>query len=275
MMGESRLQVRPKDGDSSLILSKARSGLVARGRRDAAMLANPGSSMASEPDNASTADGICNKCGQFQGLAFAGCVCSDCSDALDKQWAGSTATDWLLTFWDGGFVQEFVFLSTTYSQVKAYWASPEQSKMTSYFRGRQPTAEEIAKPGSLWGTYSDPRSADWDASKSSCRGSTIRPATPEEIAAYVMSRREWSITEEIAQMMDDICERLGIRESDQSYRVEQAAEEVTRKLRELGWLEELVRMKRENRDALCQIDGTILFEIVLRKATDGLPHAFP
>jgi TPR repeat protein len=36
---ESRLQVRPKDGDSSLILSSARSSLVARGLRDAAALA--------------------------------------------------------------------------------------------------------------------------------------------------------------------------------------------------------------------------------------------
>ncbi|MGA2716323.1 MAG: hypothetical protein ABSG41_24780 [Bryobacteraceae bacterium] len=37
-MDESQLQVTRKDGDSSLSLSKARSNLVARGRRDAAML---------------------------------------------------------------------------------------------------------------------------------------------------------------------------------------------------------------------------------------------
>ena len=38
MSDESQLQVRPKDGDSSLTVSKARSGLIARGRRDSAML---------------------------------------------------------------------------------------------------------------------------------------------------------------------------------------------------------------------------------------------
>ena len=38
MRDESQLQVRPKDGDSSLSLSKGRSALIARGRRDAADL---------------------------------------------------------------------------------------------------------------------------------------------------------------------------------------------------------------------------------------------
>lgn len=38
---ESQLQVRPKDGDSSLSLSKARSGLIARGLREVTVLAVP------------------------------------------------------------------------------------------------------------------------------------------------------------------------------------------------------------------------------------------
>ena len=38
MSDESQIRVRPKDGDSSLALSSARSSLVARGRRDAALL---------------------------------------------------------------------------------------------------------------------------------------------------------------------------------------------------------------------------------------------
>jgi TPR repeat protein len=38
---ESRLQVTPKHGDSMLALSKTVSGLVARGRRDAAALPRP------------------------------------------------------------------------------------------------------------------------------------------------------------------------------------------------------------------------------------------
>ena len=41
MTDESQLQVRPKDGDSSLSLSKVRSGLIARGLSDAAILAGP------------------------------------------------------------------------------------------------------------------------------------------------------------------------------------------------------------------------------------------
>jgi hypothetical protein len=76
---ESRLQVTRKDDESSLVLSSGRSSVVARGRRDAALLAVP-----------------CNKCGEHKGLVFAGCVCADCSKALDKQWAGSIATDWVL-----------------------------------------------------------------------------------------------------------------------------------------------------------------------------------
>ena len=47
-------------------------------------------------DIATMTVGICNKCGERRDLAFAGCVCASCSDALDKQWAGSTATDWVL-----------------------------------------------------------------------------------------------------------------------------------------------------------------------------------
>ena len=41
MSDESRLEIRPKDGDSSLSPSKVQTGLIARGRRDAAMLTAP------------------------------------------------------------------------------------------------------------------------------------------------------------------------------------------------------------------------------------------
>ena len=49
MSEESQLQVRPKDGDSSLSLSKVRSGLIARGRRDAAILAGSSSLVPTDP----------------------------------------------------------------------------------------------------------------------------------------------------------------------------------------------------------------------------------
>ena len=39
MNDEFKLQVTPKEGDSGLSLSKVRSGLIARGRKDAEMLA--------------------------------------------------------------------------------------------------------------------------------------------------------------------------------------------------------------------------------------------
>ena len=44
MMDESQLQVTPKDGNSSLSLSKVRSGLIGRGLSDVAILAGPSSS---------------------------------------------------------------------------------------------------------------------------------------------------------------------------------------------------------------------------------------
>jgi TPR repeat protein len=46
---ETRLQVRPKDDDSSLSLSKVRFGLIARGRRDAAILLGPSSPEPTDP----------------------------------------------------------------------------------------------------------------------------------------------------------------------------------------------------------------------------------
>ncbi len=41
-------------------------------------------------------DGICNTCCNQAGLVFRNCVCRECSDALDLQFASSTATDWVL-----------------------------------------------------------------------------------------------------------------------------------------------------------------------------------
>jgi hypothetical protein len=51
-----------------------------------------GSEIASSPKTAAT----CNKCGERTELVFAGCVCSACSQGLDKQWTSATATDWVL-----------------------------------------------------------------------------------------------------------------------------------------------------------------------------------
>src|SRR5262249_39637438 len=97
MSDESQLQVGRKDDESSLILSSVSSSLVARGRRDAALLTAP-----------------CNKCRERKELVFAGYVRANCSDALDAKWAASTATDWVLVArqpveqWDAPSVATFL-----------------------------------------------------------------------------------------------------------------------------------------------------------------------
>ena len=62
MSDESQLQVHR---ESALILLPARSSLIARGRRDAALLPVP-----------------CHKCGERKVLVLVGCVCADCSNIL-------------------------------------------------------------------------------------------------------------------------------------------------------------------------------------------------
>ena len=251
MSDESQLQVRPKDSDSSLILSSARSSLVARGRRDAARLAVP-----------------CNKCGERKELVFAGCVCANCSDALDWEWVASTATDWLVTKpWDNsvGFrVSDYVLLNTTYAQMKTYaWASVDaESRIRGFWRFRQATPEEVAHLKSPWGI--------WSHASGAC---VVRPAAPDEVAAYKQNNREWVIASETDLIIHDTCERLGIPEKvyweppeagerDDPGRI-QAAQEVGARLRQLGWREELAKMVREGSDALQVVDDARLLEMVL------------
>ncbi len=89
MTEESQLQITPKDGDSSLSLSNTRCTLIARGRRDAAMLARPSSPVASEGDKASTPEGNCYTCGGFEGDVGDGYVCAKCrarEQEMSKIW---------------------------------------------------------------------------------------------------------------------------------------------------------------------------------------------
>jgi hypothetical protein len=92
---ESHLQLTVKDGDSALSLSKARSGLIARGRSDAATLAVRFSGVTGEAAKVSIPEGVCNKCGERRELVLADCVCGSCRDSLDKEWADVAATDWV------------------------------------------------------------------------------------------------------------------------------------------------------------------------------------
>jgi len=247
---ESQLQVRPKDSDSSLILSSGQSGLAARGRRDAALLAVP-----------------CNKCGERKELVFAGCVCGNCSDALDRRWAASAATEWLVTRpWDdaGLRVSDLVLLNITYAQMKTYaWASNDaESQIRGFWRARQATPEEIAHLKSQPGIWSHASGAR-----------LVRPATPEEVAAYKQNNREWVIASETDLIIHDTCERLGIPkkvyweppeagERDDPGRI-QASQEIGARLRQLGWREELAKMVREGSDALQVVDDARLLEMVL------------
>lgn len=246
MTDESQLQVARKKDESALILSSARSSLVARGRRDAALLAVP-----------------CNKCGERKELVFAGCVCANCSDALDREWAASTATDWLVTRPSvEGRVSDFILLNTTYAQMKKYsWAANDpESRIRGFFRVRQPTTEEITLLKSQWEIWSHSSGAR-----------LVRPATREEVEAKKQCDREWGIAMDTDQIIRDACERLGIQMNahrvpdGDAQRVEQAAEEIAGRLRQLGWLEELAKMKREDSDALHAMDGDQLLEMVLQQ----------
>jgi transitional endoplasmic reticulum ATPase len=216
-------------------------------------------------------EGICRKCGERRELVLAG-VCGICNDSLDKQCEGSTATDWLCTHlrnWGSG-VMESIYRNTTYAQVKTtHWVSygvESQSQAMDYeeiefqagvfWRYRKPTQEEIAIPKSQWGTS---------------RGIMIRPATNEEVASYVQDKREWSIAYYTGRLIWETFERLGanVGEQEEARRV-QAAEEIAGRLRELGWIEELVRMRRDDSDAYSSIDDARLLDMVLPRQSEGL-----
>jgi len=207
----------------------------------------------------------CNKCGERNELVFAGCVCASCSEALDRKWGSSTATDWLVTRPDsavGRRVSDLVLLNTSYAQMKKYsWAANDaDSRIQGFFRFRQATSEEVSHLESQPGAWSHASGAR-----------IIRPATPEEVAAKKRGDREWQIAMDTDQILLDACEKFGIQMSEHNVpvgdfqRIEQAAEEIARRLRQLGWLEELVKMTREDCDAVHAMDGGRLLEIVFRQ----------
>jgi hypothetical protein len=219
-------------------------------------------------------EGVCTKCGEQQELALMcrmsapgylqsqgdteGCVCSGCSDALDKQWADAKDTEWLLTRIHNlndrrPSVMEYLYPDTTYAQIKGWWASVEFT-IPGFFRIRPPTSEEIARP------------------KSASFGSTIRPATPEEVRMYQQSCRSWNIAGEVAQMIPRVCRELRIGEKDGPQRDHEAAEIIAEILRQWGWFDELVKMKLEGNDALDTIEDARhirVLEIALQKQGCG------
>jgi hypothetical protein len=102
-----QLQVTPKERNSALSLSKAGSSLIARGRRDAAMLATPSSSVAIEANAASMSDVICEVCGENKELDAASdgfcCWCRSRETDISEVWDRWGFDRWgrpLDGFWD-------------------------------------------------------------------------------------------------------------------------------------------------------------------------------
>ena len=217
MTDESKLQVTLKDDTSSLVLSPARSRLIARGRSDAAAL------------------GVrCNRCGEIRDLVFAGRVCASCSNALDRQWETSSATDWVLitnleseqqkqrdqevrnimkalkdslAIAKGEEVRDqgkapipaakvnprrHIFRNTTYKQMKLRWAHqepPDGSTFDHYCLGPM-TAEEMVR-----------------AMATSNSLPYIRPAIREEIAEQRNALR--------SRVISDVFEKWGLNDEGQ------------------------------------------------------------
>jgi hypothetical protein len=154
-----------------------------------------------------------------------------------------------------------VLLNTTYAQMKTYaWAANDaESRMRGFWRFRQATPDEIAHLKSRSGMWSHASGAR-----------SVRPATPEEVAAKRRGDREWQIAMDTDHMLLDACEKFGIQMNEHNVpvgdakQIEQAAEEIAGRLRQLGWLEDLVKMTREDCDALHAMDGGRLLETVLR-----------
>lgn len=210
----------------------------------------------------------CKKCGEHKELVFASCVCADCSDALDRQWGGSSATSWLLTkreylhgSWD---VREYVI--PNYAEAKVYWASDHQSRTTGFLRYRQPTPEELALPSSECGTLSGPS-----------RGATIRPATSAEVESYLQRTRDWGIAADASNICREAREKLCTGDAPDAQLLDQASEEIAERLRQLGWFEDLLKMKAEENDALQIIyesaDDARLFEMALQKHGSSVRRA--
>lgn len=203
MSDEPRLEVTRRDENTSLSLANVPSGLIARGRRDAALLTK-----------------LCKKCGERKELVFADCLCASCSDAFDRQWADSAATDWVLVafrgpeppkikgiytrsswfslLWEsydeGAISREAVergisedpywpilyfYANTTHAQMKSHWADcdPPDSLCIGPM-----TIDELAMKDDD-AVYAHP----WPRGRTPIRDAVpyVRPATPREIARHV------------------------------------------------------------------------------------------
>ena len=228
MSDESQLQVTPNTGDTALSLSKGRSGLIARGRQDAATLALQIPRAAEETAKVLIPEGVCNKCGERKELVLADCVCGSCRDGLDKEWAHVAATNWVLVavkahpldrLVSKTLVAEgkpprpdsllrYVYRNTTYTQMKSHWATcdarmglivdratPEDETQMRSVCGRSkrpdgPASSDIQEIG-----YADRPTSHEDFAVGPFGGWPlsrlvfIRPASPEDVVKHDAKRR--------------------------------------------------------------------------------------
>jgi hypothetical protein len=182
-------------------------------------------------------EGICNKCGERQELVLADCVCGSCNDRLDRQWATTSATNWVLVTrdimtrlkeslrakrGDHRIVEptfaRYVFRNMSYALLKLHWANDHWA--TGLGIG-DATSEDIVAL----------KSHDATRMIHTC---IIRPATPNEIADYDFSQGKNAAFE--------IAEELNIGDDnliDVFYdgRAKKLYEEARTRLAQLGLLE--------------------------------------
>lgn len=214
MKDETQLQVKPKDDGSSLTLAKAQSGLIARGRRDAAELTVKSSAPTIEQPKTPWLEGICNKCGERREMVLDDCVCASCRDRLDKDWAGDTAMDWVLVAPEGpnsfnrtisealvaqgkaprdDRIVRYIYLNTTYTQMRSHWAT---CNWPCELCAGIATPDDMAHMRAVCTDLKPERSANHDSmaigpfcSWPRSRLTFIRPASEEEIAEQRVTPR--------------------------------------------------------------------------------------
>ena len=133
MSEDAPLEVASKAGSLSRPVH-SRSDLLSRGLHEAAgLLKSRAVNDRERTGPIRTALGICNKCARTGELVLAGCVCPDCRDALDRNWAGSTVTDWVLVAFQGpepprqdGIYSRSDLFSCAWEGLSEGWITPEQ-----------------------------------------------------------------------------------------------------------------------------------------------------
>lgn len=177
--------------------------------------------------NASLPEGICNRCGEHKELVLAGRVCGSCSDSLDTQWAGVTATDWVLILRIDSSVLDALRTSLAIAGKERNAESPPLRPFVTRYGYRNTTYAEMK---SLWASCS---------LDCTC---FVRPATPEEIEGHGGVSWGRQVFEEMWKIwkkwgFDDEGQPLdGIWDNDARQRKARADAEIGARLEQMGVL---------------------------------------